>query len=135
MRAHMAAERHTANVGSSKGQIRVVDHESCDLLLMVSNQSYLDDPVALTVVIDGLDVLSQPFEVRNQHHFVRFPLRVGAGTHQLKVSSNTGVVLEVQFTLPGTGERQHAAIAYYNYADEDGRLIDWNIQSTPIGIR
>jgi len=46
---------------------------------MVSNQSYLDDPVVLTVVIDGVDVLSQPFEVRNQHHFVRFPLRLGSG--------------------------------------------------------
>lgn len=131
----MAAERHTADVGAPESQIRVVDPESCDLLLMFSNQSYLDDPVVLTVVIDGVDVLSQPFEVRNQHNFVRFPLRLGPGTRQLMVSSDTGVVLEEQFTLPGTGERQHAGIAYYNYADEDGRLIDWNIRSTPIGIR
>jgi hypothetical protein len=133
--AHMAAEMHTDDVGASEGQIRVVDLESCDLLLMVSNQSYLDDPVVLTVVIDGVDVVSQPFEVRNQHHFVRFPLRLGPGPHQLKVSSDTGVVLEEQFTLPATGERQHAGIGYYNYADEDGKLIDWNIPSMPIGIK
>ena len=132
----MAADMHTADVGdASEGDVRVVDPESCDLLLTVSNQSYLDDPVVLTVVIDGVDVLSQPFEVRNQHHFVRFPLRLGSGTHELKVSSDTGVVLDERFTLPATGERQHAGIAYYNYADEDGKLIDWNIQSMPVGIR
>jgi len=102
---------------------------------MVSNQSYLDDPVVLTVVIDGQEVLSQPFEVRNQHHFVRFPLRVGPGGHQLRASSDTGVVLDEEFMLPATGERQHAGISYYNYADADGRLIDWNIQSMPMGIR
>jgi hypothetical protein len=132
----MAADMHTAGVGdASEGEVRVVDPESCDLLLTVSNESYLDDPVVLTVAIDGVDVLSQPFEVRDQHHFVRFPLRLGSGTHELKVSSDTEVVLEERFTLPATGERQYAGIAYYNYADEDGKLIDWNIQSIPIGIR
>jgi hypothetical protein len=49
----MDAEMHTADVGAS-------EEPSCDLLLMVSNQSYLDDPVVLTVAIDGVDVLSQP---------------------------------------------------------------------------
>jgi hypothetical protein len=124
----MDAEMHTADVGAS-------EEPSCDLLLMVSNQSYLDDPVVLTVAIDGVDVLSQPFEVRSQHHFVRFPLRLGPGTHQLRVASDTGVVRQEQFTLPETGERQYATVAYYNYADEDGKLIDWNIESRPIGIK
>lgn len=112
-----------------------MDSESCDLLLMVSNQSHLDDPVVLTVGIDGVEVLSQPFEVRDQHHFVRFPLRLGPGTHQLRASSDTGVVLEEEFHLPASGERQYAGISYYNYADEDGKLIDWSIQSVPMGIR
>ncbi len=126
---------NTADVGALEGRVDVVDAESCNLMLMVSNQSYLDDPVVLTVDIDGVNVLSQPFEVRNQHHDVRFPLRLGTGTHQLRVSSDTGVVLEEKFTLPTTGGRQHASIDYYNYADEDGRLIDWNIQPMPMGIR
>jgi hypothetical protein len=37
--------------------------------------------------------------------------------------------------FPETGERQYATVAYYNYADEDGKLIDWNIESRPIGIK
>ena len=107
---------------------------SVDLLLRVSNQSYLDDPVALTVAIDGREVLSQSFDVRNQHHFVQFPLSLGPGRHQLRASSGTGVLLSEEFTLPETGERRHAGISYYNHADEDGAFIDWSIQSTPMGI-
>jgi hypothetical protein len=126
---------HTADVGAFDGQVGLVDPEACDLMLMVSNQSYLDDPVVLTIVIDGVEVVSQPFEVRNQHHFVRFPLGLGPGTHRLEVSSDSGVVREEQFALPADGARQYAAISYYNYADEDGKLINWHIQSMPIGIR
>ena len=77
-------------VDVSGAETEIVEPDACDLLLMVSNQSYLDDPVTLTVVIDGFRVLSQPFEVRNQHHFVRFPLRLAPGTHELTAVSNTG---------------------------------------------
>jgi hypothetical protein len=121
-------------MGASERRVEVVDADSCDLLLMVSNQSYLDDPVVLTIAIDGIDVLSEPFEVRNQHHVVEFPLRLGAGEHLLKISSDTGVDREEHFTLPESRERRYAAIAYYNYADEDAELIDWHIQSAPMGI-
>ena len=101
----------------------------------MSNQSYLDDPVVLSVVIDGVEVLSQPFEVLNQHHFINFPLRLAPGMHRLKVASDTGVILERKFTMPEGGPQQYAGISYYNYADEDGKLIDWHIQSTPMGIK
>lgn len=62
----------TAHVGASVGQVELVDPEACDLMLTVSNQSYLDDPVVLTIVIDGVEVVSQPFEDRNQHHLSAF---------------------------------------------------------------
>ena len=126
---------HNVEVSASQGHVRVVDLESCDLLLRVSNQSFLDDPVVLTVWFDGVEVLSQPFEVRNQHTYVHFPLRLGPGTHQVKVSSDTGVVIEEQFMLPASGERQYAGIGYFNYADEDGKLIEWAIQLRPMVVK
>lgn len=126
---------HTADVDVSTNQIKIVDREACDLLLTISNQSYLDDPVVLTVVIDGVEVLSRPFEVRNQHNFVPFPLCVGPGAHKVWVSTDTDVALEEEFVLPPTGERQYASIEYFNYADEDGKLIDWFIQSIPMGTK
>lgn len=113
---------------------RITDRDSADLLLRVSNQSYLDDPVVLTVEIDDVEVLSQPFQVRNQHHYSYFPLRLGPGTHQLKATSDTGMTVDGSFTIPADGARQYAGIDYYNYADEDGMLIDWYLDSTPMGV-
>jgi hypothetical protein len=122
-------------VSAQDPDVRITDRDSADLLLMVSNQSFLDDPVVLTIEIDGLEVLSRPFEVRNQHHYVHFPLRLGSGSHQLRATSDTGVSINESFTLPEDGARQYAGISYYNYADEDGMLIDWVIQSTPMGVK
>jgi hypothetical protein len=122
-------------VSGPEKDARISDPDSADLLLVVSNQSPLDDPVVLTIEIDDVEVLSQPFEVRNQHHYVYFPLRLGPGVHRLRATSGTGVSINESFTLPDDGARQYAGIDYYNYADEDGRLIDWGIQSTPMGVR
>lgn len=101
---------------------------------MMSNQSYLDDPVILRVEIGGVEVVAQPFEVRNQHHNVYFQLHLGPGTHQLRITSDTGVVIDESFTLPKNGARRYGSICYYNYADEDGMLIDWYFSSVPIGV-
>lgn len=117
------------------GRIGAVDRNSADFLLLVSNQSFLDDPVVLTVQIDGVEVVSQPFEVRNQHHYLSFPLRLGPGAHQLRVTSDTGLSLEETFSLPADGARRYGSVSYDNYADEDGMLIDWYFSSIPIGIR
>ena len=120
---------------AAAGGVNITDRDSCDLLLSVSNQSYLDDPVVLAVVVDGVEILSQPFEVLTQHHFVEFPLILAPGTHKLTASSDTGVSLERRFTIPADRSRRYANISYYNYADEDGKLIAWHIQSRPMGIK
>jgi hypothetical protein len=117
------------------GRSRTVDRDSADLLLLVGNQSFLDNPVVLTVQIDGVEVVSQPFEVRDQHHSLSFPLRLGPGAHLLRVTSDTGQTLEETFSLPADGSRRYGSIDYYNYADEDGMLLDWYFSSMPMGIR
>lgn len=95
-------------------------------------QSYLDDPVVITVEIDGVQVISEAFEVRNQHHFVRFPLRLGLGPHVVHVTTDTGIMIDEGFSLQ-EGPRSYASVSYYNYADEDGKLIDWHIRFEPMG--
>jgi hypothetical protein len=122
-------------MGAQGPDARITDRDAADLLLMVSNQSYLDDPVVLTVEIDGLEVVSTQFEVRNQHHYVYFPLRLGPGSHELRATSDTGVSINESFTLPADGARRYAGISYFNYADEDGMLIDWVIRPTPMGVK
>lgn len=119
---------------SRSDRLSVVDGQSCNLLLSVSNQSYLDDPVVITIEIDGVQVVSESFEVRNQHHSVRFPLQLGLGPHVVHVTTDMGVTIDERFALQ-EGPRSHASVSYYNYADEDGKPIDWHIQFTPMGTR
>lgn len=128
--------RPTTTVSSSRDSpsaIRVVDDGEADLDLWVSNQSFEDDPVFLTVSIDGTQVVAQPFTVEGQHNWILFPIKVPPGPHVLDVVSATGVTTQKHFTLPGTG-RQYAVIDYWNYPQDGGRQLTWLIQSTPIGF-
>ncbi|MEH1167483.1 hypothetical protein V6V47_19070 [Micromonospora sp. CPCC 205539] len=113
--------------------IQIVDEQLADLHLWVSNQSFDDDPIVLTVSIDGTEVIAQPFEVRGQHNWILFPLQVPSGRHVVHVRSGTGAEKQETFSMPGTG-RQYAVIDYWNEPGQGGRHLSWRIQSTPIGF-
>jgi hypothetical protein len=115
----------------SSPSIRLVEEHQADLHLWVSNQAFKDDPVVLTVSIDGTVVVAQPFEVKGQHTWILFPIEVPPGLHVLHVVSGTGVEIEKRFTLPKTG-RRYAVIDYWNSPEAGGRHLSWLIQSTPI---
>ena len=117
----------------SPSAIRGVEQGQADLELWVSNQSFEDDPVTLTVSIDDTQVVASPFTVEGQHNWILFPIKIPPGPHVLDVVSATGVSMQKHFTLPGTG-RRYAVIDYWNYPQDGGRQITWLIQSTPIGF-
>lgn len=99
----------------------------------MSNQSFKDDPVVLTVSIDGTVVVAQPFELKGQHNWILFPIKAPPGLHVLHMVSETGVEMEKRFTLPETG-RRYAVIDYWNSPEAGDRHISWLIQATPIGF-
>jgi hypothetical protein len=113
--------------------VRLVETDQADLHLWVSNQSFTDDPVALTVSIDGTKIVDRLFAVEHQHNWVLFPVRVAPGHHVVRIVAGTGVEKQASFTMPGTG-RQYAAIDYGNAMDERQRHVNWFIRSTPIGL-
>ncbi|GAB3944076.1 hypothetical protein [Micromonospora vulcania] len=113
--------------------IRLVEEHLAELHLWVSNQSFTDDPVVLTISIDGVQVVAQPFEVQGQHNWILFPVRVPPGPHVVNVLSDLGVGLQEHFTMPETG-RRYAVIDYWNHAGEGARRINWHIQSTMIAF-
>ncbi|WCN80435.1 hypothetical protein [Micromonospora sp. LH3U1] len=113
--------------------VRLVEEHQADLHLWVSNQSFTDDPVVLTVSIDGTEIVDRRFAVEGQHNFVLFPVQVPPGRHVVRVVSGTGVDVQETFTMPEAG-RQYAAIGYVNSVDGRGRDVDWFIQSTPIAF-
>ncbi|MGC4839294.1 hypothetical protein ACLQ3D_32795 [Micromonospora vinacea] len=117
---------------SAAPAVRLVEEHQADLHLWVSNQSFTDDPVVLSISIDGAEIVDQGFAVEGQHNFVLFPVRVPPGRHVVRVVSGTGVDVQETFTMPGGG-RQYAAIGYVN-SDGRDRSVDWFIQSTPIAF-
>ncbi len=108
------------------------DAEKADLQLWVSNQSFIDDPVHLTVRIDGDLVVDDDFAVEGQHNFVSFPLQLPEGEHVIEVEADTGATLEKTFVTPASGDKRYALVDYWNYGEKKGRHLDWMFQKEPI---
>ena len=113
--------------------VEVVAEDDADLHLWVSNQSFVDDPVTITVAIDGVTVVDQEFDVEGQHNWQLFPVALGPGPHTIRVGSDTGTTLERAFRTPRDG-RRHAVVDYWNYEDEHGRHFSWQIQRQPVAF-
>jgi hypothetical protein len=112
--------------------IRVASEEDANLHLWVSNQSFVDDTVHVSVSIDDVDVVSSPFAVEDQHNWVLYPICTG-GTPCLRAVSDTGVEMEKSFVLPERA-RRYAVVDYWNDSDEGGRYFSWLIQSTGVAF-
>lgn len=98
-----------------------------ELLLWVSNQSFEDDPVSLTVTIDGQQVVADEFEVENQHNWIGFFVKgLPPGEHEVTARSDTGVDVKGSFTLP-EGEPRWLVLDYWFYRDDpEGRHITFS---------
>lgn len=65
-----------------------------EVLLWVSNQSFQDDTVSVTITVDGRQAVADEFEVEDQHNWVGFYLgALAPGEHHLAARSDTGVDL------------------------------------------
>lgn len=93
-----------------------------EVLLWVSNQSFEDDTVSLTVTIDGQPAVDREFRVENQHNWMGFFLDgLPPGNHTVMARSDTGVDFEGSFTLP-SGEPRWLVLDYWFYRDDpEGR--------------
>ncbi len=100
--------------------------------LVVSNQSFENPTVFVSVTIDGERVIAQPFDVEGQHSFVQFPLDVPAGDHVLSAVANDGTSIESPFTLPADTARY--GVLFY-WAEQGGRpFFDLAFQEDPPGF-
>jgi len=102
--------------------------------LHVSNQSFAITPVDICIKIDGQTVVSQDFEVENQHSWKTFQLVVATGKHVLFVSSRKGEAeLVKEFKVEG---EQWAAIDFWYYPESHynptPRKFSFHLQNTPI---
>lgn len=101
--------------------------------LYVSNQSFADPSVHLTVKVDGQVIADQDFAVESQHNWVIFDTPVlTPGPHELTAESSTGVTITETFTLPD-GEARYIGVDYWYYPEEgEDRFISVEQSEIPM---
>jgi hypothetical protein len=119
--------------GSEPGIAPVPTSPSPPLTLYVSNQSFEDPNVRISIAIDGVVVADQRFAVEGQHNWVEFEPDVPPGDHTLTATSNTGAELSVEFTTTA-GQPRWAAVAYWWYPQDGPRRFTFEITDEPIGF-
>lgn len=112
--------------------VRLVDEAEADLVLIVSNQSFDDEEVRLSIAVDGVTVVDDDFHVEDQHNWVRFPLGLPRGGHEVTADTDSGATLRESFEVPGT-EPRYAVIDYWTADDSpetDDPAVDltWQFQ-------
>jgi len=76
--------------GTPLGEIQA-EPAAGTIKLWVSNQSFGEDPVRLTVRIGDTTVVDDSFEVLGQHNWIAFDMSgLAPGSHTLRVVSDTG---------------------------------------------
>jgi hypothetical protein len=118
-------------VAAGDADVRLVDRDEADLLLYVSNQSFDDEEVQLTVAVDDVTVVDADFHVEGQHNWISFPLSLPAGVHQITAESDTGATMTKSFRVPGDQTR-YAVIDHWG-ADGSAELT-WQFQRQPVAF-
>lgn len=110
-----------------------VGPESGQVKLWVSNQSFDDDPVAITVEIDGEVVVEDVFAVEGQHNWFSFMIDgLEPGEHTITAISDTGVDFAGTFTLPVDEARWMVLDYWYSPDDAEGRHFTFDVSEMPI---
>ena len=106
-----------------------------EVQLWVSNQSFEDDPVMLTVRVDGIPVVAEPFSVEGQHNWQSFLLRgLAPGEHTVIAESDTGATSSWTFTLAADAPRW-LVVDYWYYPDEaEGRHFTFQESDEPVAF-
>ena len=89
-----------------------------DVYLDVSNQSFFDPDVHITIRGGAETYVDDSFPVEGQHHIVSYQLTLGAGTHHLTVSSDSGATEDLTVDVRDDGPT-YVFLSYW--ADEGSR--------------
>lgn len=118
-------------VTAADAAVRLVSETEADLILYVSNQSFDDEAVRLTVTIDQVTVVDGDFHVEGQHTWIRFPLALAPGGHEVTAESDSGATLRESFDL----RRDKTSYAVIEHWTEDGSAdLTWLIQRRPMAF-
>jgi hypothetical protein len=124
-----SSPRQTAQAGSpTLAGTTSPDASNANFFLTISNQSFKESSVAISVVVDGARVVDQRFEVGNQHNFPSFSLDLDQGRHTLLALKSSGTKRQASFEIPANGKR-YGVLFYWN--DDQNPYFSWQFQATP----
>jgi hypothetical protein len=118
-------------VTATDAAVRLVGEAEADLVLHVSNQSFDDEEVRLSVTIDGVTVVDGDFHVEGQHNWVDFPLALPPGRHEIRAESDSGATLRESFEVP-PDKKRYAVIDHWT--EKDSADLTWVFQRQPVGF-
>ncbi len=87
-----------------------IDRTAPGLVLFISNQSYGDPEIDVTVTVDGEVVVDRSFSVENQHTTVSYRLPLEPGDHELVIRTGTGATQDQVVTLGS--DRRYLYVSY-----------------------
>ncbi len=120
-----------SEVTAAGADVRLVEEEQANLMLHVSNQSFDDEEVRLTIAVDDVTVVDGDFSVGDQHNWARFPLSLSPGVHEVAASSDSGATLSESFEIP-PGKTRHALIDHWG--EDESANLTWSFQRQPMGF-
>ncbi len=103
------------------------------LTFYVSNQSFEDPSVTISVTIDGEVVVDERFDVEGQHNWKSFELDVPEGEYLLQAVSDTGVVFDTTVTIE-SDTPLWAVLDYWWYPDDESRHFTFSTSTEPMAF-
>lgn len=125
------AEVTTGASGGGQDDVHLVEDDEADLVLHVSNQSFDDEEVNLTILVDGSTVVDGQFHVEDQHNWVTFPLAVDPGLHEVTATADSGTTLRESFRIP-QGQVRYAVIDHWG--ERGSAELTWFVRRQPIAF-
>jgi hypothetical protein len=110
------------NVTTTKHTVLSADDSSANLILWVSNQSFVDEKTRIDITLDGGQAVDQKFKVEQQHNWKEFRLRTSPGKHQIEVRGGKSAHLTQQLTVLEKGPR-YVVIAYWHEPEASSGLF------------
>jgi hypothetical protein len=93
-----------------------------EVKLWVSNQSFEDESVRLTISIAGTQVVDETFAVEGQHDWIAFDIAgLEPGVQSIVAESETGARYAGEFTIPADAPRWLVVDYWYSPGDAAGR--------------
>jgi hypothetical protein len=118
-------------VTATDAAVKLVGKAEADLVLYVSNQSFDDEEVRLTVVVDAVTVVDGDFHVEDQHNWVSYPLALSSGEHEITAESDSGATLRESFEIR-RGKTRYAVIDHWG--EDNSADLTWQSQWQPMAF-